>query len=208
MYRVILIVLSSLAVLGLAGCGSPKPIKYYALQVPAAPAPTTHKYPVDLVVGRVSGSDLLASAPIVYKSGTHEVGTYAYHRWTESPVDMVQQKLIQLIRKSGEFRSVSGSESKTGAGSAPGGLVIRGRLYDFAEVDGDTINGLVTMEFELYDRASSKVVWTSFYSQKEPVQAKAMPAVVQALDRNLDRGLAEVVAELSRYLAANPPGKT
>jgi hypothetical protein len=35
-----------------------------------------------------------------------------------------------------------------------------------------------------------------------------VPAVVQALDRNLDRGLNEVVAELSRYLAANPPGKT
>lgn len=205
MHRTILTFSTLLAVWGLAACGSPKPIRYYAVQIPAAPAPSSHTYPVDLIVGRLSGSDLLASAPIVYKTGTHGVGTYSYHRWTEAPTEMVQEKLVRLLLKSGQFRSVTGSESKTGGGIKGDGLVLRGRLYDFTEVDGEAIQGLVTMEFELYNRDSSKVVWTHFYSQAEPVSTKAVPAVVLALDHNLDRGLNEVVAELSKYLAANPP---
>jgi ABC-type uncharacterized transport system auxiliary subunit len=208
MYRVILIALISLAVWGLAGCGSPKPIKYYAVQIPAVPAPSAHTYPVDLVVARLSGPDLLEASPIVYKTGTNQIGTYTYHRWTEPPTDMVQQKLIRLLRNSGEFQSVTGAESGNGAGRAPGGLVLRGRLHDFAEVDGAAISGLVTMEFELYNRTSNKIVWMHFYSQTEPVQTKAVPAVVEALDRNLDRGLNEIVAELRKYFAANPPGKS
>jgi ABC-type uncharacterized transport system auxiliary subunit len=40
----------------------------------------------------------------------------------------------------------------------------------------------------------------------EPAQGKEVSQVVQALDRNLDRGLKEIVAGLSQYFAANPPG--
>ena len=86
--------------------------------------------------------------------------------------------------------------------------MLRGRLYDFAEVDGTNIAGLVSMEFELYDRKSGKVVWTHVYSQSEPAQGKEISAVVAALDTNLDRGLKEVAAGLSQYFSANPAGKS
>ena len=208
MQRAILMFSISLAVCGMAGCGSPKPIKYYAVQIPAVPSPSNNTYAVDLVVGRVTGSDLLGATPIIYKTGAHEVGTYAYHRWTGAPTEMVQEKLVRLLRKSGEYRTVTGSESTTGAGSKSDALVLRGKLYDFSEVDGPEIQAAVAMEFELYNRRTSRVVWTHFYSQTEPVKSKAVAAVVEALDQNLDRGLNEVTASLSKYLAANPPGKS
>ena len=37
--------------------------------------------------------------------------------------------------------------------------------------------------------------------------SQEVPAVVQALDRNLDRGLKEVVTALGQYFVANPPAK-
>jgi len=188
------------AILALGGCGTPRPINYYGIQIPASPTPASHKYPVDLAVGRITGSDLLEAAPIVYRTRRNQIGTYQYHRWEEAPVQLVQAKLIRLLRASGEYQSVSGL-----GGQPNGELVIRGRLYDFAEVDGDAITGLVTVEFELYNRRTAKILWSHFYSQTEPVEAKQMPAVVQALDRNLDRGLKEVVTALGRYFEANPP---
>jgi len=184
----------------LNGCGSPRPITYYGIQIPAAPAPAGYTYPVEIVVGRVSGPALLESSPIVYKTGPNVIGTYQYHRWTDAPVDMVQAKLTRMLRTSGQFQSV------TTQGSGPSGdLVIRGRLYEFSEVDGDAITGLVSMEFELYNRKTAKILWSHFYSQTEPVPAKQVPAVAQALDRNLDRGLQEVLTGLKTYLASNPP---
>jgi ABC-type uncharacterized transport system auxiliary subunit len=186
------------AALLLSGCGAPKPINYYTVQIPAAPAAATHTYPIDLQVGRITAPELLRLEPIVYKTGANQVGTYNYHRWTDAPTEMVQQKLIRMLRKTGDYESVTETQSGTGD------LTVRGRLLEFAEVDGDTINGLVTMEFDLYDRKTSKVVWTHFYSQTEAVKGKEVPAVVQALDRNLDRGLNEVVAALGKFFAANP----
>src|SRR5215471_19785066 len=123
----------------LSGCGAPRPIMYYGIQVPATPAPAGHRYPINVAVGRIMGPDLLRTAPIVYKTGRNQIGTYQYHRWSETPVEMVQMKLIRLLRTSGEFQSVSGPES-----ASEGELVVRGRLYDLTEVDGEGINGLVT----------------------------------------------------------------
>ena len=195
--------LLALVVMGLAGCGSTKPIKYYAIQVPTAPVPTSSTYPIDLVVGRMTGPALLEAAPIVYRTGANPKGTYQYHRWEDAPVDLVPEKLVRLLRSTGEYRSVV----RTG-GVADSPYLIRGRLLQFEEVDGGGISGQVTMEFELYDRRAGKLLWSHFYSQTEPVENKEITSVVQAIDRNLERGLKEVVAGLGQYFAANPPKKS
>ena len=104
-----------------------------------------------------------------------------------------------MLRASGRYQSV------TGLGSASEGqFVVRGKLYDFEEVDGGSIAALVSMDFELYDRKSGKVVWSHFYSQKEPVEGKNISAVVTALDLNLDRGLTEVTAGIDQYFSSEP----
>jgi ABC-type uncharacterized transport system auxiliary subunit len=164
------------------------------------PTPATSTYPIDVLVGRITGPSLLRAAQIVYRTGTNQIGTYQYHRWEDPPVEIVQTKLIRMLQSSGDYQSVSG----LGAGSA-GEFVVRGRLHEFAEVDGASITGLVTMEFELYNRKTGKILWSHFYSQVEPVQGKEVPDVVGALDRNLDRGLKEVVAGVSKYFAAKLP---
>lgn len=86
--------------------------------------------------------------------------------------------------------------------------MIRGRLLDFGEIDGASITGLVSMEFELYDRKSGKVVWSHYYSQSEPVQSKEISAIVTALDANLARGLKETAAGLNAYFSSNASGKS
>ena len=188
--------------LGLAGCGAPKPIKYYAIQIPAAPNSHNPSVAVDLRVSRITGPSLLESSPIVYRTGTNQIGTYKYHRWQDPPVDLVQAKLTAMLRNSGTYQSVSDS------GTSDADFVIRGRLHDFTEVDADTISGLVTMEFELYNRRTAKILWSHFYTQSEPVQGKDVSGVAQAIDRNLDHGLKEVMAGLEQYFAANPPTKS
>ena len=187
---------------GLLGCGSPRPIMYYQLHIPATPTPSTYTYPVEIVVGRITGSDLLQASPIIYRTRRNQIGTYQYHRWSDTPVQMVQEKLVRMLRSAGDYQSVSGMGNSSG-----GDLVVRGRLYDFTEVDGDGISGLVSMELELFNRRTGKILWTHFYTGTEAAAGKEVPAVAEALDRDLDRGLKEVVAGLSKYFAANPPGK-
>jgi ABC-type uncharacterized transport system auxiliary subunit len=198
MHRIAALMPILILVVGLAGCGAPKPINYYSLQIPAAPSTSKPTYSIDVAVGRITGPSLLQASPIVYKTGTNQIGTYKYHRWQDPPVELVQAKLISLLRSSGGYQSVT-STTTTGAD-----YVIRGRLHEFSEVDGEGIGALITMEFELYERRSAKVLWSHFYTQLEPAQGKAVSGVAQAIDRNLDRGLREVMTELGQYFAANP----
>jgi ABC-type uncharacterized transport system auxiliary subunit len=196
------IVLSLFALI-LCGCGSLKPIRYYTIQSPTAPSLSTGGQSVSLQVARISGPEFLRGSPIAYRVGTNEIGTYQYSRWVEPPVEMVQTSLIRTLKFTGDFMSVNSF------GSSPDGqFVVRGRLYDFEEVDGASITGLVSMEFELYDRKAGKVVWSHSYSQSEPVQNKEMSAVVSALNANLDRGLKETAAGLNEYFSSKRSGKS
>lgn len=204
MYRLTCILATVL--LAFAGCGSPRPMKYYVVQGPATPSPAlsgTVAYPIDLGVKRLTGPSLLESAPIVYRNGPNEMGTYAYHRWEETPVELVKVRLLRVLRNTGQYLSVIDMGSGGGVE-----YVVRGRLDEFGEVDSPALSGQVTMEFELYNRKTGKVLWTHYYSQNEPAQGKEVSNIVQAIDRNLDRGLKEVAAALGQYFAANPPGKT
>lgn len=198
MYRTTGRILLSLLVLGLTGCGASRPIKYYTVQLPVPLTPTTDTYSVSLLVGSIGGPEMFKDTPIAYRIGTNEVGTYQYSRWAEPPVEMLKGRLIRMLRTSGQYQSVNGLGS-----SAEGQFVVRGRLYEFEEVDSGSISGLVSMEFELYERKSGKVVWSHSYSQSEPVEGKKISAVVTALDLNLDRGLKEVAAGLGQYFSAS-----
>jgi ABC-type uncharacterized transport system auxiliary subunit len=158
---------------------------------------------VSLLVGEIGAADLYRDTPIVYRVGTNQIGTYQYSRWVQPPVELLQSKLIRVLRASGDYQSVNAVGSNTA-----GQFVVRGRLYDFEEVDGGNIAGLVSMEFELHNRKSGKILWTHFYSQSQPAEGKDISAVVTALDTNLDRGLKEVAAGLNDYFVANPVGES
>jgi ABC-type uncharacterized transport system auxiliary subunit len=203
MNRTIRSILFSVFALILSGCGSTKPIQYYTIQTPTAPALSTGTQAVSLVVAGIAGPEILRRSPIAYRVGGNEIGTYQYSQWEEPPVEMIQNSLIRLLRESGNYQSVTSL-----SGASAGQFVIRGRLDDFEEVDGPGITGLVSMEFELYDRKSGKVVWTHSYSQSEPVQGKEISAVVTTLDVDLARGLKEVAAGLNQYFSTNSAGKS
>lgn len=189
-------ILSALLAFGLAGCGTGPRIKYYTVRTPATPDPASDHQGVSLLVGRVTAPGILEDGPIAYRVGAHQIGTYQYHRWEDPPNDMLQLNLIRQLRDTGEYSSVSSLTS-----DSDGKFLLRGRLYDFEEVDGENITALVSMDFELVDRKTGGVLWSHFYSQSEPVEGKKVPEVVAALNRNLDRGLKEVSSGLGSYFS-------
>jgi cholesterol transport system auxiliary component len=204
MRRIVRFTLVAMATTALGGCLGGKPIKYYTVALPPAPAPTTTVFPVTLLSGHIGAPEILEDQPIVYRTGRNEIGTYEYHQWAEPPAQMVKTLLIRRLRASGRYQSVAQL-----GGSAQGEFVLRGRLYNFEEVDGSGgITVLVSMEFELIDRRSHKAVWNRLYTHTEPVQGKEIPDVVAALDRTLEQGLTEVESGLDAYFSAHPPHKS
>lgn len=198
MRKMVRLTLAVLAVAALSSCLGGRPIKYFTVSFPPPAQPAAHSFPVTLLVGRISAPDILEDQPIVYRSGRNEIGSYQYHLWAEPPAQMVKAALIRRLQTSGRYQSVT----RLG-GSMQGDFEVRGRLYDFEEVDtGGAIKAKVSMEFEMIDRSTHKPVWSHFYSQTAPVKGKEIPDVVTALDHNLEQGLSEVESSLAAYFGS------
>jgi ABC-type uncharacterized transport system auxiliary subunit len=184
----------------LNGCGATRPSKYYQLTVPsdatqgADPTP----YPVTLLLGRVTSSHLYRDDRIVYSSTGDAMGMYEYHRWAEPPSDMISDVLLRELQASGRYQHVYSLRS-----DVSGDYLLRGRLYDFREIDGNGLAVRVAFEFELCDSKTGTAVWTRYYSHDEAVDGKAVTAVVAAMDRNVQNGLSEVAGGLDQYFSTH-----
>lgn len=186
-----------------AGCGAPRPVKYYVIDAtPAAASSSPAQIPVVLLVGRFTASHLYRDDRLIYGSGPVQLGTYEYDRWAEPPADMVQNLLIADLRASGQYRSVSRVSS-----SARGDYIVRGHLLAMYGVDKPELAARFSLQLELFDPASRATVWTQTYTHDEPVQGKTVANIVEALDRNISAGLQQLSAGITQYFMSHPPSQ-
>jgi ABC-type uncharacterized transport system auxiliary subunit len=206
MHRITAALLAALLAVAAGGCGGAgRPNKYYRLEIPEVASPPAGTYPVSLLVARINAPHLYRDARIVYQAGSQELGTYEYHRWAEPPTEMIESLLAHLLRESGRYKSVQTQKS-----NARGDYIIRGRLYNLEEISGSPLLARVTFEFELYDVKTGTTVWSQFYKHDEPVSGPGkdkgkVAHVVEALDRNVKRGLEQMVSGIDQYFTTHPP---
>lgn len=196
-YAVLVAVLAGIT----SGCGGTRPTKYYVLDVPAPPttqSPT--QLPVSLLVARPVASHLYRDDRIVYGSGPVELGTYEFERWAQSPADMMQDLLVSYLRASHQYRSVLRPGS-----NAKGDFIVRSYLKSLYEVDKPDFVARFDIHIDVYDPKAGRTVWSGNYSHDEPVGAKTVTAVVEALDKNVRAGMQQLTSEMGQYFAEHPP---
>jgi hypothetical protein len=74
-------------------------------------------------------------------------------------------------------------------------------MYDFKELDGGSTLAKVAFALEMRDLKTGATVWTHL-NRDEPVRGKDVPAIVAALDRNLQQGIKEISNSLEQYFAS------
>jgi ABC-type uncharacterized transport system auxiliary subunit len=129
-----------------------------------------------------------------------ELGVDEYHRWTESPTEMIEQLLVEHLRRSGQYKSVQRISS-----TARGDFLLRGHLESLNEMDEPAgIKARFDIRLELFDQKAGNVVWTGSYSHDEPVAKKSVTEVVESLQKTVNAGLDQLTGSLSQYFAAHP----
>lgn len=191
--------LAFLAVL-LASCGAAKPIHYYGLETPSIAPSGGSALPVTLMVGHFTAPNVYRDTRLIYRKGANQMDIYEQQRWAEPPAEMVRDMLLRVLRASGRYRSVHMMGS-----NVRGDYVLRGRVQHFEEVDAPSLGARVEMETELYDPATGATLWTNHYQQEEAANGTTVPAVVEAINRAVQKGVTEVVASLDQYLTEHPP---
>jgi ABC-type uncharacterized transport system auxiliary subunit len=189
----------ALVVSGLAGCGSPKAIKYYEVNFPTKSAAANDAINTTLTVHVFEAQPLYLDDKIVYGFDSPEMGTYEYQRWAEPPVAIIQTALVRGLLSSGRFKAVYTMRADPNSRFTLGGY-----LYDFKEVDAATVVARLSYEVRMRDRKTGTTVWNHSYSYDEPATEKSVSAYVVAMGKNIDRSIQEVQAGLEEYFRAHP----
>jgi ABC-type uncharacterized transport system auxiliary subunit len=177
-------------------CAGGRPIHYYAVNRPAITDAPEKPDGLVLLVARIASPEALEDSRIRYRSGPNEVGSYEYHRWAERPDMMVRQLLVQTLRASGKYRQVQETSS-----SAAGDYLIRGKLYELAEIDQPGIATRVSLQLEVVSARTGLVVWSRNFNRDEPVSGKTMQDVVTSLDHNLQQVIADSASGIEAFLS-------
>src|SRR5436309_630098 len=188
-------------VIAAAGCTTARAPRYYFLTAPpVSPQANAAQFPVTILVGRLSAPRILRDDRVIYGMSDVELGVDEYHRWTEAPTEMIEQLLVERLRRSGQYKSVQRISS-----TARGDYLLRGHLSSLNEIDDPAgIKARFNIQLELFDQKSGSVVWTDTYSHDEPVEKKSVTAVVEALQKNMNAGMEQLTASLAQYFASRP----
>jgi len=194
--------MAALLVVALSGCGSIKPVRYYTLtHPPTSSLAGLQQAPlqVTLLVRLFQTAHLYREDRIVYGGDTVQLGLYENDRWTEPPVELLQDALARGLRSSGSFRAVTTLRSDASAE-----YCLTGQLYTFREVSsGSGVSARLNYDVELMDLKRGKAIWRHTYNHDEPVGGKSVADVVAALDKNVHQSVQEVqdgiVQALSSY---------
>ena len=163
-----------------ASCATTRPVHYYTLTPASTPTNQASPDGPTVLVGTVATPEFLQDARINYRAGANETGSYEYHRWVERPGAMVRDALVRALRASGKYRRVLESSS-----SAVGDYLVRGKLYEFGEVDDPAIQTRIVLHLELIDEKTNRTVWDGRSERQEPANGKNIKAVVASMERNL-----------------------
>lgn len=188
----------ALLVAGLSGCGSMKPVRYYQLTHPPTTTVSSGQGPVEatILVRLFQTSHLYREDRIVYGAESVKLGLYENDRWTEPPVDLLQDALARGLRSSGLFRAVTTLRSDTSAD-----YCLNGQLFAFREVDGKGIIARLNYDVELMDLKKGKVIWRHSYNHDEPSSGKTISDLVAAIDKNVQSSVQEVQDGIVQTLA-------
>ena len=85
---------------------------------------------------------------------------------------------------------------------AAGDYLLRGKHYEFDEVDRETIQTSISLQVDLEDVKTKRIVWDDLVQRDEPVGSKNVKDVVASLDRNLRAVVKETASEIDKFLTA------
>lgn len=192
LYRVWLL----LAVLVLSACaGTPQPpVTEYALSPGIRLIkPSEPPLPLTLRLAPLSASQMYMSTNIYYVDDAYRRNPYAWSRWVDTPVRMLQLVLQEGLEQSGLFQAVLPPTSMLVAD-----LRLETTVYDFSHhlEAGGKSEAVVRLGFHLLDARKAKLLASRQFEVRMPTASRNAEGAVTALNR----AVAALLPQLADWL--------
>ena len=185
----------------IAGCSLNKitpEINTYTLSPPSkVMVPTASSADLKSKVVQLKPADasrVFSGTNIIYRDQQQGFNSYAYSRWSDSPVNLLNFYLQQVLEQSQLFSVVIPPDSLSGAD-----LLLESTLYDFSHhVDNKSnSSGVISIQFYLVDARSKKVITTKQFSAQVTAKQFNAEGAVLALNQAMNKISDELLAWLA-----------
>lgn len=192
-------------ILCLTGCmgNNIPPADIYTISPPelsrtSATGPDTVKRSILIKLAPIRAARAFAGTEILYSHNQYDLNSYAYSRWSDAPVRLMQTLFQVALTESGKYLTVLPSTSVSEAD-----FVLESTLYDFSHhinVDG-TSDGVIRIRFYLVDNRSKTVTATKEFGSRVPAPFCNARGAASALNK----AVTDVADQLAAWLSE--PGK-
>ena len=176
----------------LTGCGGKiRYPAYYTLNLPAPPdPPAKESVRTSIAVREFQAPSYLRQGPIVYRSTPEEIGFYEYHRWAADPRTLVTGAVIDHLRASGQYSTVSMYN-----GHPDNDFIFSGKLEKLEEVDYQArVTVDVVLSAQITSVKTGATVWSNAVSEVGTVSQRTVPGVVSEMNRTLDSAINKLLS--------------
>jgi ABC-type uncharacterized transport system auxiliary subunit len=182
-----------LTLAALVGCGRVRYPAYYTLNLPAPPdPPATETARSSITVREFQSPNYLRQGPIVYRIRPEEIGFYEYHRWASDPRALVTNAVIDHLRASGQYSTVS-----TYTGRPDSDYVLSGKLEKLEEVDYSAgVKVEVAISAQITKVKTGATVWSNAVSEDGTVSKRSVPGVVSEMNRTVEIGINKLLSTM------------
>jgi ABC-type uncharacterized transport system auxiliary subunit len=176
----------------LTGCGGKiRYPSYYTLNLPAPPdPPAKESVRISIAVREFQAPSYLRQGPIVYRSTPEEIGFYEYHRWAADPRTLVTGAVIDHLRASGQYSTVSIYN-----GRPDNDFIFSGKLEKLEEVDYQAgIKVDVAVSAQIISVKTGATVWSNAVSEVGTVSQRTVPGIVSEMNQTLDLAINKLLS--------------
>jgi len=184
----------------LSGCGRMRYPAYYTLNLPAPPdPPAPENVRTSIAVREFQSPGYLRQGPIVYRTTPEQIGFYEYHRWAADPRTLVTSAVVDHLRASGQYSTVSMYN-----GRADIDYVFSGKLKNMEELDYESgVKVQVAMSAQITRVDTGATVWNNSVSEVGTVSHRNVPGVVSQMNRTMTAAIDKLLATVPPQLARN-----
>ena len=159
---------------------------------------TENKNSTIIKIALVRGTRALTGTEILYTDARFGQNSYAYSRWSDAPVRLLQILFQVALEESGRFGAVVPPASASEAD-----LLLESTLYDFSHHinDDETSDGVIRVRFYLIDNTTKTVTATKEFVSCVPASLQNAQGAATALNKaatNVARDLVSWLAEPGR----------
>ncbi|MBV9341624.1 MAG: membrane integrity-associated transporter subunit PqiC [Acidobacteria bacterium] len=185
----------------LVGCGRVRYPAYYTLNLPPAPdPPAAAGVRTSIAVREFQSPGYLRQGPIVYRSSPEQIGFYEYHRWASDPRAILTSAVIDHLRASNQYSSVS-----TYNGRPNNDYVFSGKLEKLEEVDyTDGVRVEVAMSAEITSVKTGATIWSNSVAETGRVSQRNVSGVVSEMNRIVVAAIDKLLSTVPSTAASEP----